>query len=244
MEEALTHFGEALRIDPENIWAREGFVTALKARYRVYRVVLGAVFFLQRLRRPVRITVMVVVYLAMRGLLALGEARPELRWIAGPLFMATAMAIFVWLGGPLFDALILFHPLGRHAIAPRRVRRAVFWMGIVLTMIGAGILWLTDAPGLVDMIWFGASGLSIPIALALLARDPTERRSLSAFAILLGVALLAVIGAATAATDPLTAMNLSAIAVLVGLVAAVGSMVLSPWLAERAERGRASFGRR
>ncbi|MDB5311521.1 MAG: tetratricopeptide repeat protein [Gemmataceae bacterium] len=35
--EALTHFREALRLDPTNEWARDGLIEALKARYWVYR---------------------------------------------------------------------------------------------------------------------------------------------------------------------------------------------------------------
>jgi len=51
---ALEHFREALRLDPENEWAREGMVEALKARHGVYRLVLRCFLWMQKLGESAR----------------------------------------------------------------------------------------------------------------------------------------------------------------------------------------------
>ena len=48
---AMEHFREALRLNPNMAWARQGIVEALKARHFIYRWMLGYFFWMLRLSR-------------------------------------------------------------------------------------------------------------------------------------------------------------------------------------------------
>ena len=51
-QEAMAHFQESLRLDPESEWAKRGIVEALQARNPVYRAILQYFFWMGRFRRP------------------------------------------------------------------------------------------------------------------------------------------------------------------------------------------------
>lgn len=69
--EALAHFKESLRIDPAMIWAREGIVSALKARNFVYRCGLSVSLALSRFNRYRIVWILLMIIPFTRGLVIL-----------------------------------------------------------------------------------------------------------------------------------------------------------------------------
>jgi Tfp pilus assembly protein PilF len=128
---AITHFLEALRIEPELEGAREGIVEALKARSWLFRwpwlvvaqfakgegcaiyafgILFSCAFIVVRLL-PQAPTV------ALDGI-----------WMT--LAVLFGLISFVWLADPLMNVCLLLHPIGRHALADDQTR-AARWLSVV-----------------------------------------------------------------------------------------------------------------
>src|ERR1051325_5957971 len=75
---ALEHFREALRLDPQNEWARHGIVEALKARNIVYAVMLKYFFWMSRLSSRAQWAIILGGYFGNRLLAGIAAANPEL----------------------------------------------------------------------------------------------------------------------------------------------------------------------
>ena len=65
-QQAEEHFKEALRLNPENEYAREGLREAYKARSLFYRLYLKYVFFMQKFSQNNRFAIFIGIYLAFR----------------------------------------------------------------------------------------------------------------------------------------------------------------------------------
>lgn len=142
-KEAGNSFREALRLEPGNEWARQGLVTALKARNPIYGLFLRYALFMGRLDPKVQFALIIGMLFLPRLVRAATKANPTLepygRWL---LVAYTALAVSTWLADPLFNLLLRLHPLGRHAVNGREK-----WQGTVLGLfivcsLGALGLWL------------------------------------------------------------------------------------------------------
>jgi tetratricopeptide (TPR) repeat protein len=138
--EALAHFREALRIDPTSAWARDGLIEALKARYWVYRQMLG--FFLWMGRRGAGAQWGVIVgFLVLQQVLAsVARDNPDARPFVKPLLYAfVGFVMLTWLADPLFTLLLRLNRFGRLALNAEEKRQS--------SCVGAGIV--AGAAGLI-----------------------------------------------------------------------------------------------
>lgn len=120
VREAEAHFREALRLDPDLEWAREGVLEALKARSRLYRVFLRYKLWMDGLPFKRGLLVIVGGYFAYRLAWAGAERYPAaapLLWTAVAAYVA--FCVLTWFADSIFNALLLAHPLGRHALTRR-----------------------------------------------------------------------------------------------------------------------------
>ena len=116
--EALEHFSEALRLDPNLSWAHQGLVEALKARYLVYRWVLGVFLWMSTLSRRARIGLVVGTYLTVRVMNAAAGEYPQIAPYVLPVIIAyTLFVLLTWIATPLFNLLLLSNHYGRHALS-------------------------------------------------------------------------------------------------------------------------------
>lgn len=153
-KEALEHFREALRLEPESEWARNGIVEAMKARYFLYRIVLG--WFLWMLRLPSRTQwgILVGAFVGYQVLRNLAAGQPQLKPFVAPLLIAyVTFALMTWLAAPLFNLLLRLNRFGRLALT-REQTITSNWVGLcvlaaVLSLIGYFVLgegiWLVCA---------------------------------------------------------------------------------------------------
>ena len=131
-EKAMEHFREALRIDPTLEWAQQGIVEALKARYFIYRWMLGYFLWMMKLSGQARWGVLVGGYIGFRVLRSIAIDRPELApWIAPLLIAYVAFAIMTWVASPLFNLLLRLNRFGRLALSREQIVTAN-WVGACL----------------------------------------------------------------------------------------------------------------
>jgi len=134
------HFAEALRLDPENAYARAGLVEALKAQHLIYRLFLAWTMWLASLSPPTRWAVIIVGFLVYRLCDRLAELHPQLApWLTPLVWAYLAFAFLTWMAAPLFNLVLLTHPLGRHALE-ERVRQASLAAGICMGIALLGVI--------------------------------------------------------------------------------------------------------
>lgn len=168
-DQAMTHFREALRLEPNLEWARQGIIEAMKARHFIYRVMLA--FFLRMGRMPPRIQLLLVVGLMFGNQIvaAVCQAVPLLTPFREPLIAAYLLfAWMTWVSSTLFNAVLCLNRFGRLALN-RHEKIAAFsavgcvsaglLTGLTGQFIGSGIsaseFWMTG------MLWLG---LVIPLS--------------------------------------------------------------------------------
>lgn len=143
--DALTHFREALRLDPTNEWARDGLVEALKARYWVYRQMLGFFLWMGRLSPGTQWAVIIGLYLAQRALGAAANNDPALRPFVLPvLYALIGFVLLTYLANPLFTLLLRLNRFGRLVLDREDVRQSN-WVGrVILAGLAAALVAVLD----------------------------------------------------------------------------------------------------
>jgi len=162
---ALEHFREALRLDPELEWARQGLVEALKARSAVYGLLLRYFLWMSRLDRRAQWAVLIVGYVGYQVLRGLLRANPALGPVIWPLIIAYGVfAVSTWIADPLFTLLLRLDRFGRLVVSRDEVV-ASNWVGgsLALALVAVGG-WLLSGSStlLLAALLFGA--LVLPLA--------------------------------------------------------------------------------
>lgn len=136
-DRALGHFREALRLEPDMEWAREGIVEALKARHWVYRQMLAFFLWLGRQSTYAQWVVIFGLFFGRRLLAQLAESYPALTPFILPIEVALiGFVILTWVADPLFDLLLMFNRFGRLALSRRERVKAIVVGGAFLIAVG------------------------------------------------------------------------------------------------------------
>ena len=136
-KQALEHFREALRLDPNLDYAREGMIEALKAHNPIYRAMLAYFLWMSRLDPKVQWGVILGLFFARRVLREMATQNPALQPVLIPILILGTLFVFLtWTAQPLFNLLLRLHPYGRHALS-REQRIA---SNVVASLLGAGLL--------------------------------------------------------------------------------------------------------
>ena len=131
---AMTHFRESLRLDPDHDWARAGLVEAMKARLPPYRWLLAYLLWTTRLSSQARWGLVIGLWLGVQVLVRVADAAPALFVFVLPVVAAYVLFVLLsWIGSPVADLLLLFHPLGRHAL-PRDAKLGAALTGLTLAV--------------------------------------------------------------------------------------------------------------
>ncbi len=157
---ALDLFRDALRLRPGNAEARDGLVTALKARQPIYGRLLS--LFLRHRRhgnRALGIVLLVVFCTPALVNIVLGEDSPAGRlgqdiwqwFVAAAMIGGLLIAFGKRMTDPIFNTLLLLDPLGRQAIDPEPAD---------LVRVGAvGVILVSGAAGLALGVGLGFASL-------------------------------------------------------------------------------------
>lgn len=213
-KEALNSFREALRLEPDNDYARSGLVQAIKAQNFIYAGFLVYMHWMQRLPKGARFGIYFGIWILYRQVAKLGTSSPELLPVT--FIAAAAYFLFIysmWTIDALFNVLLFIHPVGRYALSPYQKKVTV----AMLTSLMLGLAMI------IATIWIGHSilvvggiciiGVGVPIAALYHAEKLSNRIIFSAEAIGLTLAILIfVVGAFTQSnTGPLIPLVILAI---------------------------------
>ena len=134
-KQAMEHFREALRIDPNLDWARGGMVEALKARHFFYRWLLAFFLWMGRLPSQTRWGIIVGGYVGYVALRYVSSTYPALApWLLPFVIAYMVFAALTWIGSPLMDLFLRLNRYGRHLLSREQVITSNF---IGLLTLGA-----------------------------------------------------------------------------------------------------------
>ena len=214
-KEALEHFREALRLDPESEAARFGVVEALKASNVIYRIILRYFLWMSKLSGKASWAVIIGALILFRVLRSAAEENPTLEPFVWPLLILYLLFVFLtWTAVPLFNLALRLHPIGRYALSRSEIR-ASNWTGsaILLAILALGGALLTD----ISLLWLlaiGSGAMIIPIAGTFNVERPRPRKILNIYTS--GLAAVGIIGLILFALESDSA-NIATIVFLLGV---------------------------
>lgn len=142
-KKAAEHFREALRLNPQNEWARQGIIEALKARNIIYAAMLKYFLWMAKFSRKGQWGIILVGYFGNRILGVISQNNPDLApWILPLRILYLVFALMTWLAYPFFNLLLRLNKFGRLVLSPEQTV-ASNWFGacLLLALIGlAGCL--------------------------------------------------------------------------------------------------------
>ena len=166
-KEAMGHFKEALRLDPELDWARQGIVETLKAHNPIYRPILKFFLWVGNLSAGNQWKFILGAYIGFLISRYVARNVPQLRIVVIPLIVAYLAMVFVtWFARPLSNLALRFHPFGRLALS-RDERIATNWVGgsLLFALISVACWIGSSWTGFLDIAMFYGF-MAIPLAMA------------------------------------------------------------------------------
>jgi Tfp pilus assembly protein PilF len=151
--DAEEHFKEALRIDPNNDYAKEGMKETIKARNPIYRLFLNYSFWIGKQQSLVQWAVILGVYFAQRTL--------------PPPFSTIVMIIVLtsWLITPLSNFILIFDKNGKFLLTNlQRIGATIIGTLIGISILGVTVGLLFNLPDITTIIGLFGVFASLPIA--------------------------------------------------------------------------------
>ena len=189
-QQAMEHFREALRLNPDSNWARSGILEAMKSRNFIYRFFLAYLFAMSKLKNGAAWAIIIGAFVVVQFVGYLQDTYPN--W-SGPLSLVIviylAFALMTWLAFPLSNLVLLTSRFGRLALTPDH-RRGALLLGIVLLLcIGALIVYVIFGGLHWQFAAIRAGLLTLPAAGIYLVRAGKPRRMMT-----IVTAVLALVG--------------------------------------------------
>ena len=204
-KKALEHFREALRLDPENDWARRGIVEALKARNIIYAVMLKYFLFMSRFSRRGQWIIILAGYFGNNILGSISASNPGLApWILPVRIFYVCFVLMTWMASPFFNLLLRVNRFGRLVLS-REQTIASNWFGLCLLCALLGLvccLWQGfRLPWLMVPLVFGF--LLVPVSVVYLCAAGWRRRVMAGITACLALIGIAAILFTTPAIHPM-----------------------------------------
>jgi tetratricopeptide (TPR) repeat protein len=134
-KKAVEHFREALRLAPENEWARTGMVEALKARNIIYRQMLRFFLWAGHLSGRAQIFLILGLVFGQQFFTELFGNTAGLKWLGTLVFAAYLLfAVLTWTARPLFNLMLRLDKFGRHVLSRKEIVQSNW---VALFLIGA-----------------------------------------------------------------------------------------------------------
>lgn len=163
-KEALVHFREALRLNPESDWAKEGLIQALKARHLVFGIVLRYFFWMSKFNRRKQWLIVLGIAIGYPVLFTLVGSFDFLSMMAPPLMLIPLLFVFLtWTADPLFNLLLRLNRFGRYALSREQIV-ASNWIGgclLAAAIVGTIGIATKDRFGLFTMLVLGVTVLPL-----------------------------------------------------------------------------------
>lgn len=175
-QKAMEHFREALRLNPELIWARSGILEALKARNIVYRWLLQYFFWMSRMGPRLQWGVILGAYFGNQILRSIARTNPGLAPFLTPLIILYLLFVYLtWTGKTLFNLLLRLDRFGRLVLTPQQIQVSNIVGGmLLLALVGLAVGWAMPL-FLASAVGYALALLVIPVAHTL-EREPGRNR--------------------------------------------------------------------
>ena len=182
-KKAQEHFREALPLEPDLEYARQGMLEALKARNPVYRGMLAYFLWIGRLSGKLQWAFIIGIWFGGRAVRSLATAQPQLGWVLWPLLILFYVFIYLsWTAMPMFNLLLRFDRFGRHVLS-RDQRIASNWFGLALAgALGSAGWWLTGGgdPAFLATIFLAVLSICVAATFGRTGRSRTILASVTA----------------------------------------------------------------
>lgn len=165
-KEALKHFQEALRLEPNSEFAREGLIHALRSHYIIYRWLFAYFAWVSKLGKHAWV-ILIGGYLGYRLLAGLAKSVPALAPFIWPITTAyIVFALSTWLVVPLTNLLLITNRYGRYAL---RREQKIFTFAVAACLCVGMILigsFLFSSSGPIHLLALGimVGLLALPVA--------------------------------------------------------------------------------
>lgn len=162
---AMEHFREALRLDPNNDWARSGIVEALKARHLVYRLMLQYFLLMSRLSSGAQWSIIIGLWVLSRIMQRVADQNPSLApYLVPVIYLYAVFVVLTWLSPHLFNLMLRLNRFGRHALSAEQRQASNVLGGMILgsAMLFAVSWWVADAA--LSVFALSGLGLMLPVA--------------------------------------------------------------------------------
>jgi tetratricopeptide (TPR) repeat protein len=196
-KKAAEHFREALRLDPQNEWARQGIIEALKARNIIYAMMLKYFLWMAKFSRRGQWGIVLAGYFGNQMLSAVARSNPDLApWILPLRILYIVFALMTWLAYPFFNLLLRLNKFGRMVLS-REQTAATNWFGLCLLIALVGLMACAvkgfNSPWLILALVFGL--LLLPVTAIFRCQAGWPRNVMAGLTIalaLLGISSIAV----------------------------------------------------
>ncbi|MEO5995988.1 MAG: tetratricopeptide repeat protein [Chitinophagaceae bacterium] len=183
---ALLHFAEALKKNPNLTLAQQGMAEALKARYFVYRSFLKFSLWMSNLRGKNQWAVIIGFYLLFRLIRWGAESNPSLQPFLNPLLVLLGLFAFsTWIITPVSNLFLRLNKYGKHLLNREQIIASNFVGFSILIALVGGILYLfKPQPYFLVIVAFG---LTMMIPLSAMLTFSKKRTLLVSFTCLLAI---------------------------------------------------------
>ena len=169
-EQAMVHFREALRLDPNMELARRGIVEAMKARFFIYRMMLGFFLWIGRFPPRTRLLLLIGMPIAQSVLQTTVASVPALEFLAFPMMLTYLLFVWMtWTSSALFNLVLMLNPFGRLALNREEKVQAIATGSCVAAALACEILFLYQSLKLPEILSHGTYvaalylGLAVPV---------------------------------------------------------------------------------
>jgi tetratricopeptide (TPR) repeat protein len=200
-KKALSHFREALKINPNYEYAKAGLIEGLKARYLFYRLFLKYAFFISNLKGKYQWALLIGLYVGIRIIDNVADKNPDLAmWLKPIVYLYIAFALSTWIIVPLSNLFLRLNVYGKFALSKDEIRSSNFVAIGFFVGLAALLIYLfvrTDAYLLLGI--FGIT-MMIPLSSMLKPEGSKSKKILVAYTI--GLLILGIVGTAIEFSNP------------------------------------------
>lgn len=138
-KDAREHFREALRVNPNNKRARQGYKESLKARLLPYRWLLMFSLWLSAKSKKARWITIIIIWVSVRLLSGISDfaGATTLAYVLIGLYLL--FVIFSWVGTSIANTVLLFTKEGKYVLSPQEIRIAALVVSLFVLSIGTAL---------------------------------------------------------------------------------------------------------
>lgn len=150
-QKAQKHFREALKIDPNLDYAKQGMLESIKATNIIYRQYLKYQFWMAKLSGQSQWLVILGAYFGYRILSSYASKNPSMQPYLNPVLYGIAFLFFLtWVMTPLGNLILRLNPYGKHLLDDKQLKSAnvvgvcagIFAVGSIALLLSRYEPWL------------------------------------------------------------------------------------------------------